>query len=81
MEIIFTKDFKKEFKKIKDNKTREKILKIIAKISRFPEIGKPLKYKLKNYRSLRIKPYRILYYLKEGKIYLNIIEHRKSAYK
>ena len=80
LKIVYSPSFLREFKKIKDNKSREKLLKIIKKISKFPEFGKPLKYELKNFRSLRIKPYRIIYSLREGKIYLNIFEHRKSAY-
>lgn len=80
MKVIYTDTFIKEFKKVKDKTTREKILKVILKLSESPEIGKPLKYNLKNYRSLRINPYRLIYSLREGKIYLHVFEHRKSVY-
>lgn len=81
MEIIFSDDFKKEFKKIKDKETRLKIIKRIKKLSEQPEVGKPLKYELKNHRSLRIPPFRIIYRLKEKQIIINCFDHRKVAYK
>lgn len=81
MKIVYTDSFIKDFKKVKDKLTREKILKVIIKLSKFPKIGKPLRYNLKNYRGLRINPYRLIYSLREGKIYLHTFEHRKSVYK
>jgi len=48
MEIIFSEEFKREFKKIKDKITRLKIIKQLKKLSQSPEAGKPLKYDLKN---------------------------------
>ena len=81
MEIIFSEDFKKEYKKIKDKETRLKIIKQIKKLSERPEIGKPLKYELKNHRSLRIPPFRIIYRLEEEKIIINCFDHRKDVYK
>ena len=80
MNIVYTDSFIKEFKKIKDKLTREKILKVIIRLEKSPEIGKPLRYNLKNYRSLRINPYRLIYSLREGKIYLHTFEHRKDVY-
>ena len=44
MEIIFSDEFKKDFKKIKDKPTRLKIIKQLKKLSNSPEAGKPLKY-------------------------------------
>ncbi len=81
MEIIFSNDFKKEFKKIKDKSFRIKIIKQIKKLSELPESGKPLKYELKNHRSLRIAPFRIIYRLEEEKIIINCFDHRKEVYK
>ncbi|HLC37537.1 MAG TPA: type II toxin-antitoxin system RelE/ParE family toxin [Candidatus Nanoarchaeia archaeon] len=81
MRIVYTKTFSKDFKKVKDNKTREKILKIIIKLAKNPEIGKPLRYKLKGYRSVRIKPYRIIYRIEEDKIIINCFDHREEVYK
>jgi mRNA-degrading endonuclease RelE of RelBE toxin-antitoxin system len=81
MEIIFSDDFKKEFGKIKDKETRLKIIKQIKKLFENPELGKPLKYELKNHRSLRIHPFRIIYRLELKKIIINCFDHRKDVYK
>ncbi len=81
MEIIFSIDFKKDFKKIKDKNTRLKIIKRIKKLSLNPEYGKPLKHKLKNYRSIRVSPYRIIYRIEKGKIIINCFDHRKDVYR
>ena len=80
MEIIFSEEFRTEFKKIKDNATRLKIIKQLKKLSESPEAGKPLKYELKNHRSIRITPYRIIYRLESDKIIINCFDHRKDIY-
>ncbi len=81
MEIIFSDEFKKDFRKIKDKEIRLKIIKQIKKLSEQPESGKPLKHDLKNHRSLRIPPFRIIYRFENQKIILNCFDHRKSVYK
>ncbi len=81
MEIIFSAEFKKEFKKIKDKPTRLKIIKHLKKLAQLPESGKPLKYELKNHRSVRIPPFRIIYRLEENRIIINCFDHRKNVYK
>ena len=81
MEIIFSNDFKKEFKKIKDKEIRLRIIKQIKKLVNLPESGKPLKHKLKNHRSLRIPPFRIIYRLEQKRIIINCFDHRKDIYK
>ncbi|MBT4539763.1 type II toxin-antitoxin system RelE/ParE family toxin [Candidatus Woesearchaeota archaeon] len=80
MEIIFSDEFKKDFKKIKDKPTRLKIIKQLKKLSNSPEAGKPLKYNFKNHRSVRVAPYRIIYRLEEKKIIINCFDHRKDVY-
>ncbi|NOZ80225.1 MAG: type II toxin-antitoxin system RelE/ParE family toxin [DPANN group archaeon] len=81
MEIIFSEEFRKDFKKIKDKSTRLKLIKHIKKLEELPESGKPLKYDLKNHRSVRIPPFRIIYRLEKNKIILNCFDHRKDSYK
>ncbi|MBR9700814.1 type II toxin-antitoxin system RelE/ParE family toxin [Candidatus Woesearchaeota archaeon] len=81
MEIIFSEEFKKEFKKIKEKDMRLKVIKQIKRLSEQPKSGKPLKYDLKKHRSLRVTPFRIIYRLEEEKIIINFIEHRKNVYK
>jgi len=80
MEIIFSNEFKKEFKKIKDKTTRLKIIKQLKKLSKSPEVGKPLKYNLKNHRSIRIVPYRIIYRFDKKGLIINCFDHRKDVY-
>ena len=81
MKIIFSEEFKKDFKKIKDKSIRLKIVKQIKKLSNSPEVGKPLRYNLKNHRSLRISPFRIIYRINDNKLLINSFDHRKSVYK
>lgn len=80
MEIIFSDEFKKDFKKIKDKTTRIKIIKQLKKLAEMPEAGKPLMYNLKNHRSIRIAPFRIIYRLENDKIIINCFDHRASVY-
>ncbi len=80
MQIIFSEEFKKEFKKIKDKSTRLKIIKHIKKLKQIPESGKPLKYGLRNHRSTRIPPFRIIYRIEDNKIIINCFDHRKAVY-
>ena len=70
--------FERTFSKIKDQLTKEKILKQIIKIKENPEIGKPMRYTRKGIRELYIKPYRLSYmYLKEeNKILITDLYHK-----
>ncbi|MBS3132533.1 type II toxin-antitoxin system RelE/ParE family toxin [Candidatus Woesearchaeota archaeon] len=81
MQIIFSEEFKKEFRKIKDKPTRLKLIKNIRKLGELPESGKPLQYQLKGHRSIRIPPYRIIYRLEKDSIIINCFDHRKDVYK
>ena len=81
MQILFSDEFRKEFKKIRDNSTRVKIIKHIKKLTELPESGKPLQHDLKGHRTVRIPPYRIIYRLEEDKIIINCFDHRKDVYK
>ena len=81
MQIIFSEEFKKEFKKIKDKVTRIKIINHLKKLGQLPESGKPLQYNLKGHRSIRIPPFRIIYRIEQDKIIINCFDHRKDVYK
>ena len=80
MEIIFSDEFKKDFKKIKDKTTRIKVIKQLKKLADMPEAGKPLAYNLKNHRSIRVAPFRIIYRLENDKIIINCFDHRGNIY-
>lgn len=80
MEIIFSEEFKNEFKKIKDKTTRIKIIKHIKKLEQLPESGKPLRHDLKNHRTVKIPPFRLIYRIEGDKIIINCFDHRKDLY-
>lgn len=76
VEVIFDPDFKKDFKKIKDSSTKEKIIKQITKIKENPEIGKPMRYSRKGTRELYISPFRLSYILEENIVYILALYHK-----
>ncbi len=79
--IIRTKKFDKELKTVKTKSIKGKIKKQILKIIENPETGKPLKYNLKGERTIYVKPYRIIYAVKDKTLFLLRFEHRKEVYK
>jgi mRNA interferase RelE/StbE len=42
--------------------------------------GKPLRHVLRNYYSLRIGEYRVIYYLENEIVYVVLVRHRKDVY-
>jgi addiction module RelE/StbE family toxin len=80
MQIIFSDEFKKDYKKIKDKSIRLSIAKQIKKLEILPECGKPLQYELKGHRTLRVPPFRIIYKIEKDKIVINCFDHRKEVY-
>ena len=47
-----------------------------------PEVfGKPLRRSLKNYRSLRVGDYRVIFRIEEARVKIFIIQHRSVVYK
>ena len=81
MQIIFSDEFRKDFKKIKDKSTRIRIINQLKKLEQLPESGKPLQYNLKGHRSVKIPPFRIIYRLEQDKIIINCFDHRKEVYR
>ena len=58
--------FQKQFKKIKDNAFKERLIKQFLKIYESPEIGKPMMHNRKGTREVYVNPYRLSYiYIKE----------------
>ena len=80
VDIVPSTQFKKAVKHL-NSFQRDKLEKIIKKILDEPTIGKPLKY-LRGERSLRVKPYRIVYSFRKdtNTLYLLKFEHRESVY-
>ena len=81
MRIIFSEEFKKDFKKIKDKSVRIRIINHLKKLDQLPESGKPLQYNLKGHRSIRISPFRIIYRIEQDRIIINCFDYRKDVYK
>jgi len=82
MKVNYSKTSLKQLKKLTRTK-QIKILKKIEKLKNDPDAGKKLKGPLKNLRSLKAWPYRIIYQCSENDkvIFINVIQHRQSAYK
>ena len=81
MKIEFSKTFIKEYSKINDKAVRLNILTHIKKLEENPEAGKPLRNKLKGYRCLRVKSFRIIYRFSDDKIIIITFQSRNKVYK
>jgi len=62
---------------------KERIIKVLFQLQKDPFFGKPLLGKLKDFYSLRVWPYRIVYtiYKKDLVVFVITIAHRQNAYK
>ena len=80
VDVIWSPKFEEEFRKTRDSAIKRKVIKQIEKISRNPEIGKPLRYLLKGERTVYIKPYRLIYKLEGTDLTLLRFEHRDVVY-
>ncbi len=81
MKVIYTEEFKRDARKVKDKKIQGRIKKMVKKIRDNPEVGKPLRYDLFGFRSIQISPFRIIYEFREDLIILHKFEHRKGVYR
>jgi addiction module RelE/StbE family toxin len=82
MKINYSKTSLKQLKNLPITKQIE-VLKKIEKLKNNPDAGKKLKGPLKNFRSLKVWPYRIIYQYSDNDkvIFINTIQHRHSIYK
>ncbi len=80
--VRFTREALKNFKKV-DPRYKGAVSKAIDKIRNDPEIGFPLKGKLKGYWKLRFSRYRIIYRIIKKQLIILVlsIKHRKDVYK
>ena len=78
VEIRFDKKFVIVFSKIKDELLRMKIKKQIKKISKNPEVGKPMGNVRRGTRELYLQPFRLSYsYLQEQNlVYILDLYHK-----
>jgi len=80
--VYFAPNSLKLFKKIKDRKIKTRIITGISKLSEDPLAGKKLEGKFEGQYSLRVWPYRIVYYInKKRDIIITDIGHRKEIYR
>ena len=61
VKVDFDEHFKKTVSKIKDPSIRKRIEKLIFKISKNPEIGKPMRHNRKGTREAYLSPFRLSY--------------------
>jgi mRNA-degrading endonuclease RelE of RelBE toxin-antitoxin system len=54
--------FEKSFRKIRDARLKERVIKHIAKIRETPDIGKPMRYGRKGTREVHVPPFRLSYF-------------------
>jgi len=81
MKVIYTEEFKRDVRKVKDKKIQDRIKKTVQKIKDNPDVGKPLRYNLFGLRSIQIPPFRILYEFRKDLIILHKFEHRRGVYR
>lgn len=70
--------FKKNVKRL-NQFDRDKLEKQIKKIIKNQKVGKPLRYK-RGEKSLYIKPFRLVYAIRDNEIILLKFGHRKNVY-
>ena len=80
MRIIYTHEFRRGIRKVRDKAVQIKVKKIIEKIIDNPDVGKPLRYELEGLRSVRVPPFRILYELSGDCLIFHTFEHRDTVY-
>ena len=80
VEIVVSPQFEKDIKHLKDKIIKERIAKAVLKIKENPKRGKPLRYRLKGERTLRIGQFRLIYDFDDKIIYLLRFEHRSKVY-
>ena len=79
-EIFATKRFLKEFEKLDEN-LQKRIKEKIKDLQYNPYKGVPLTAGFKGKYKIRVGEYRIIYTLKENRVYLLAIGLRKNVYK
>jgi len=80
-EVVWTVRFERELRKLRDKAIKDRVKKQIEKVLDSPEIGKPLRFALKQERSIYVPPYRLIYAVQGETLYLLRFEHRKAVYR
>jgi len=77
--VVQTPKFERAFRKL-DSELQRRISSHILELAVQPQIGKPLRGRLKGLFSLRIGEYRVVYEIRKDKVILHIVAHRRSVY-
>ncbi len=71
--VVFSEKFELRTRKITDALLKTRIKKQIAKIVKYPTIGKPMRFSRKRTREVYVKPYRLAYsFFDDTVIFLDI---------
>jgi mRNA interferase RelE/StbE len=85
MTVTFNQVFLKDLKRIKDNDTLlslKKCIEELKQVSQLTELSNIKKIKTSNFAfRIKVKSYRIGFYLRDGSIELVRVLHRKDIYK
>ena len=80
-DLVFTEIARRQYETL-GARLRRQVDKGLERISKNPDLGKPLRGELKGIFSERVSTFRILYKVRKAKIevLVLVIEHRKSVY-
>jgi len=78
--IELSEKFENQIKKVKDEAVMDRPKKEFKALLKDPTLGKPLRYILKGFRSIRIGKYRLIYALDGDVVRVYSFEHRKGVY-
>ena len=78
-ELSYSDKASKQLAKL-DRSIKIQLMKKFGELEQNPLLGKPLGNILKNQRSLHVGKFRAVYFIKEQKILITKIKHRKKAY-
>jgi mRNA interferase RelE/StbE len=79
--IELSEKFKNQIRKVKDEAVMDRVKEEFKVLLKDPTLGKPLRYSLKGFRSIRIGKYRLIYALEGDVVRVYSFEHRKGVYK
>lgn len=77
--LFYSSQSEKQLKKL-EKQAKLQIIKKIFELEKNPNIGKPLRNVFKNYRSLHIGKYRVIYSIKGKDVIIAKIGHRDKVY-
>lgn len=80
-EVVWTRKFERELKKLGDKTIKDRVKKRVIKILDNAETGKQLRFNLKHEQSVYVSPYRLIYAVQGETLYLLRFEHRKIVYR